>query len=132
MNDLTKATIEAAEQWMDMSNKQNLKGLSEVTAKEIEIIGPKGKGLFSHEELGEWMKRANLQLATKNRFVKGSTIVLEQHGTWLESDRSIKGEAIVYTVMRVKERLVQSLARFDNKEQAFDYSGLKESNKLDC
>lgn len=126
----TLMTIETAEQWVDRSNHKDLEALIGLTATQIEIAGPRGAGLMNNEDLKEWLERANLQLATINRYAKDEWIVLEQHGTWLYEDGHIKGEAIVFTVLRVKDRKVHSLARYDGKVQAFQASGLSEEDKI--
>ncbi|RAR44218.1 hypothetical protein [Paenibacillus sp. MDMC362] len=130
-HDQTLMTIETAEQWVERSNHKDLEGLMDLTAPQIEIIGPQGSGLMNNADLGEWLERANLQLATINRYAKDERIVLEQHGTWLHEDGHIKGEAIVFTVFSVKDRKVHSLARYDGKAQAFQVSGLSEEDKVD-
>lgn len=126
----TLMTIETAEQWVDRSNHKDLEGLLGLTAPQIEIAGPRGAGFMNNADLEEWLERANLQLATINRYAKDEWIVLEQHGTWHDEDGRIKGEANVFTVLHVKDRKVHSLARYDGKEQAFQASGLSEEDRV--
>jgi hypothetical protein len=104
--------------------------LSKVTSDKLELVGPKVTGVIDHQELGEWIKRANLQLATIERYAKDHYIVLMQHGNWLNDDDSIKGQAIVFTVFKVIDRQVNFLARYDNKEEAFKISGLGDIDKI--
>jgi hypothetical protein len=130
MNQKTVETIETAETWVELSNQKNLEGLSQVSSDKLELVGPKGTGVIDHQELGEWIKRANLQLATIERYAKDHYIVLMQHGNWLDDDDSIKGQAIVFTVFRVIDRQVNFLARYDNKEEAFKISGLGDIDKI--
>ncbi|WP_052144798.1 hypothetical protein [Halalkalibacter okhensis] len=76
------------------------------------------------------MKRANLKFTTIHQYAKNSFTIFEQQGTWLNDDGTIKGQAIVFTVFRVVNRKVTFLARMDNKEVAFDLSGLSDVNKV--
>lgn len=130
MNQKTVETIETAETWIELSNQKNLEELSKVTSDELELVGPKGTGVIDHQELGEWIERANLQLATTERYAKDHYIVLVQHGNWLNDDDSIKGQAIVFTVFKIIDRQVNFLARYDNKEEAFKISGLGDRDKI--
>lgn len=130
MNNKTVETIETAETWIKLSNHKNLDGLSKITSNELELIGPKGTGIINHQELGEWIERANFQLATIGRYARDQYIVLEQHGTWLNDDDTIKGQTIVFTVMKVVDRQVDFLARYDNKEEAFKISSLGDGDKI--
>ncbi|GAA0599297.1 hypothetical protein GCM10009001_14480 [Virgibacillus siamensis] len=130
MNHKSVETIETAETWIEFSNQRNLEGLSKITSHELELIGPKGAGVINHRQLGEWIERANLQLATIERYAKDNYIVLEQHGTWLNDDDTIKGRDIVFTVFKVVDRQVNFLARYDNKEEAFKVSGLDDEDKI--
>ena len=123
-------TIETADIWVELSNQSNLEGLSKVTANELEIVGPKGKGVINHKELGEWLERANLKLVTMNRYAKDQFIVLEQQGTWLNPDDTIKGEATVFTVFKIEDKKVTFLARYDNEQKAFEVSGLSDEAEI--
>jgi hypothetical protein len=130
MNHKTVETIETAETWIELSNQKNLEGLSKITSNELELVGPKGTGIINHQELGMWIERANLRLATIGRYARDQYIILEQHGTWLNDDDTIKGQAIVFTVLKVVNRQVDFLARYDNKEEALKISGLDDGDKV--
>ncbi|QUW21366.1 hypothetical protein JSQ81_16385 [Sporosarcina sp. Marseille-Q4063] len=130
MNQITVETIETAESWIELSNQKDIEGLSKLTDSKLELIGPKGIGVINHQELGEWLERANLKLATTNQYAKDHFIVLEQDGTWLNDDDTIKGQAIVYTVFKVVNQKVIFLARYDNKEEAFNISGLSDEERI--
>lgn len=130
MNNKTVETIETAEKWVELSNQKNLEGLSKITSNELELIGPKGIGVINHQELGKWIERANLQLATIEKYAKDHFIVLVQQGTWLNDDDTIKGQAIVFTVFKVVDGQVHFLARYDKKEEAFKISGLNDEDKI--
>jgi hypothetical protein len=130
LNQTTLETIETAEKWIELSNHGNLEGLSKVTANELEVVGPKGIGAIDHKELGAWLKRANLKLVTINRYAKDEFSVLEQQGTWLNSDGTIKGQANVFTVCKIVDKKVTFLARYDNKQEAFKISGLSDEDMI--
>lgn len=121
------STIETAEQWIEKSNEKDIPSLLGLTRTDAEIIGPKGSVSGSHH-LADWLDRANLKLVTVNRFAKWHDIVLEQQGTWYEDNGEIRGQATVFTYMRITEGKVAFIARYDNKMEAFHVSGLNEEN----
>ncbi|MFG6146852.1 hypothetical protein [Halobacillus sp. B23F22_1] len=131
MNEQTKQTVATADSWVNFSNKADTAGLSEVTSYQLELIGPKGKGVINHEELYDWLQRAKLQLKTERRYARDHYVVLEQHGTWFNDDHTIKGEAVVYTVLKVENDKVCFLARFDDLESALETSGLSEEDEIE-
>lgn len=122
-------TIETAEQWIEKSNVKDVPALLELTHTDLEIVGQKGSISGSHH-LADWLDRANLQLETLTRFAKGHNIVLEQQGTWYDDNGEIRGQATVYTFMRITEGKVVFIARYDNKKEAFQISELSEEDKI--
>ncbi|PYZ96666.1 hypothetical protein CR205_13280 [Alteribacter lacisalsi] len=131
MNQITSETIKTADTWVEFSNQKNLERLSAVTAEKLALEGPKGTGVINHQELGEWMKRANLKLTTIKRYARGQFIVLEQTGTWLNDDDSVKGTGIVFTVFKIADGKVTFLARYDHdKDKAFEVSGLSDEDRI--
>lgn len=121
------ATIEVAEKWIEKSNMKDVPSLLELTHSNVEINGPKGAISGSHHLEG-WLERANLRLSTINRFAKQHDIVLEQEGIWYEDNDEVRGKAIVYTYMKIIEDKVSLIARYDNKREAFQMSGLSEED----
>ncbi|WP_018922697.1 hypothetical protein [Salsuginibacillus kocurii] len=130
MDEKTKETIKIADQWVNYSNQSDIDGLSKVTSTPLELIGPKGAGKINLDELNEWLKRAKLTLETVNRYAKNNFIVLEQRGTWLHEDNTVKGKGVVFTVFKVVDSRVCFLARYDDLESAFNSSGLSEGDKV--
>ena len=69
-------------------------------------------------------------MITINRFAKQHDIVLEQEGIWYEDNGEVRGQAIVYTYMKITEDKVSFIARYDNKREAFQMSGLSEEDLI--
>ncbi|WP_411842485.1 hypothetical protein [Salinicoccus sp. HZC-1] len=128
--DMHQGTIEIAEQWIELCNSQDIEGLASITSEELEVHGPKGTTTLNKEDLKEWMERANLKLENFEAYARDNKAIMGQHGTWLNEDDSVKGEQEVYTVLVIEDQKVSALARFDDKEQAFDVSGLEEADKI--
>ncbi|WP_232188399.1 helix-turn-helix domain-containing protein [Mammaliicoccus sciuri] len=123
-------TVEIAEQWVQFSNDKNIEALKKVTSEELKVQGPKGENILKLDDIKNWLERANLQLATFERYLKDDKIVMGQHGTWMNPDNTIKGQQNVYTLLIVENKKVKELARFNTKEEAFGVSNINESDKI--
>ncbi|MFU1768824.1 helix-turn-helix domain-containing protein [Mammaliicoccus sciuri] len=123
-------TVEIAEQWVQFSNDKNIEALKKVTSEELKVQGPKGENILKLDDIKNWLERANLQLATFERYLKDDKIVMGQHGTWMNPDNTIKGQQNVYTLLIVENKKVKELARFNTKEEAFSASNINESDKI--
>lgn len=123
-------TVEIAEQWVQFSNDKNIEALKKVTSEELKVQGPKGEKILKLDDIKNWLERANLQLATFERYLKDDKIVMGQHGTWMNPDNTIKGQQNVYTLLIVENKKVKELARFNTKEEAFGVSNINESDKI--
>ena len=60
----TFTSLRVAHAWQDAANAQDIPRLLELSAPDIEIIGPRGSG-FGHQLLKEWLARAGLTLTTQ-------------------------------------------------------------------
>lgn len=96
-------TVEIAEQWVQFSNDKNIEALKNVTSEELKVQGPKGENILKLDDIKNWLERANLQLATFERYLKDDKIVMGQHGTWMNPDNTIKGQQNVYTLLIVEK-----------------------------
>ncbi|MEB7065834.1 helix-turn-helix domain-containing protein [Mammaliicoccus sciuri] len=123
-------TVEIAEQWVQFSNDKNIEALKKVTSEELKVQGPKGENILKLDDIKNWLERANLQLATFERYLKDDKIVMGQHGTWMNPDNTIKGQQNVYTLLIVENKKVKELARSNTKEEAFGVSNINESDKI--
>lgn len=123
-------TVEIAEQWVQFSNDKNIEALKKVTSEELKVQGPKGENILKLDDIKNWLERANLHLATFERYLKDDKIVMGQHGTWMNPDNTIKGQQNVYTLLIVENKKVKELARFNTKEEAFGVSNINESDKI--
>ncbi|MFI3379198.1 helix-turn-helix domain-containing protein [Mammaliicoccus sciuri] len=123
-------TVEIAEQWVQFSNDKNIEALKKVTSEELKVQGPKGENILKLDDIKNWLERANLQLATFERYLKDDKIIMGQHGTWMNAENTIKGQQNVYTLLIVENKKVKELARFNTKEEAFSASNINENDKI--
>lgn len=126
----TLKTVAIAENWTEWCNKKNIDELKAITEEEFEVSGPKGTAVLDTEGIKDWLNRAGIRLETFEIYADNNKIILSQHAEWLEQDGSVKGSQDVYTFLTIINDKVKSLARFDDKEDAFEASGLTEDKKL--
>jgi hypothetical protein len=65
--------------WQDAANHQNSDRLVELSAPDIEVIGPRGSGQ-GYQLLRDWLGRAGLHLTTQRAFARNNVVVVAQHG----------------------------------------------------
>ena len=110
--------------WQDAANSQNIERLVELSAPDIEIVGPRGSGR-GIQLLRDWLGRAGLHLATLRVFARGNTVVLAQHGVWRSLDTGeVTGERILASRFQVADHRVAQIARHDSLDVALNEAGL--------
>ena len=120
------APLTIVQEWQDAANAQNIERLLELSAPNIEIVGPRGSG-FGHQLLRDWMARAGLTLKTLSVFVRGEKVVVEQHGAWRSQETGeVTGEKTLASAFQVDDRHVVKFARYDDLDTAFEVTGLRQ------
>ena len=110
--------------WLEAVNCQDADRLVALSDPDIEILGPRGTGR-GHRLLCDWLCRAGLTLETRRTFVKGSVVVVAQHGAWRSPESGeVTGEADVASLFRVAGQRVVQFARYDTLDQALRAAGL--------
>lgn len=124
------APLTIVQEWQEAANTQNIDRLLELSAPNIEIVGPRGSG-FGHQLLRDWMARAGLTLKTLRVFVRGEKVVVEQHGVWRSQETGeVTGEKVLASAFQVDDRYVVKFARYDDLNTAFEATGLRQSDEV--
>ena len=126
-----QSPLAVVESWQEAVNALDVARLLELSAPNIEIMGPRGSG-FGHQLLRAWLDRAGLSLTTVRAFVRGQTVVLEQRGVWRDPvSGALTGEQTLASVFRVDERQqVAAFARYDSLSDALAAAGLNEGDTV--
>ena len=126
----TSTSLRVAHAWQDAANAQDIPRLLELSAPDIEIIGPRGSG-FGHQLLKEWLARAGLTLTTQRAFERGQMAALEQSGVWRDlATGEVTGERTLASTFRVNDqRQVAAFARYDSLAEALASAGLDASDE---
>lgn len=109
--------IETVQAWQAAANDQDIERLLALSAPDIALIGPRGRG-SGHDLLREWVARAGLTLTTRRIFQRGDAVVLAQRGRWRTAAGDDAGNAEVATRFRVRGGRVAELERYDDLDHA--------------
>lgn len=124
-----KSAIAVVQAWQAAANEQNIDRLFELSAPDIAIIGPRGRG-EGHQLLRDWMARAGLTLATLRIFQRGDTVVLAQHGTWQSSaTNGLPSEADLASRFRVRDQRVIEFERYEDLASALAAANMNEADE---
>ncbi|HWE61922.1 MAG TPA: nuclear transport factor 2 family protein [Chloroflexota bacterium] len=116
--------------WQEAANAQRIDRLLDLSDPDIEVAGPRGSG-YGHQLLRDWIARAGLTLKTLRMFVRGNTVVVEQHGTWRALDTGeITGETTLASVFHVVDGRVVRFARYDDLTMALGACGLSQLDEV--
>jgi hypothetical protein len=116
--------------WLDAANRQDGDRLVELSDPKIEVIGPRGSG-YGHQILRDWLGRAGLSLETQRIFVRGTVVVLAQHGRWRSIETGeIMGQRDLACLFRVDGRRVVQFARYDSLDEAMQAAGFNDQDEV--
>ena len=118
------------QQWQEAANQQSGDRLVELSAPDIEVVGPRGSG-HGYQLLREWLTRAGLHLTTLRAFARENVVVLAQHGVWRSVETGeITGEQDVASRFRIDGQRVGQFARYDTLDVALNEAGLHYSDEI--
>ena len=117
--------LSIVEAWQDAVNARDSARLLDLSASEIEVVGPRGSG-FGHQVLQEWLGRAGLTLTTLRAFARGDLIVLEQKAIWGAADTGDStGDTILASTFHVDSQgRVARFVRYGTLGEALAAAGL--------
>lgn len=122
------SSIAIVRAWQAAASDQHIDRLLELSAPDIVIIGPRGRGA-GHQLLREWIARAGLTLSTQRIFQRGDTVVLAQYGTWQSSATGgVPSEADLVSRFRVRDEQVIEFERYEDLASALTAAGMSEAD----
>jgi hypothetical protein len=124
-----KSAIEVVQAWQAAANDQNIDRLLELSAPDIAIVGPRGRGT-GHQLLRDWIARAGLTLSTLRIFQRDDTVVLAQRGTWQSSAiNGLPSEADLASRFRVRDQRVVEFERYEDLASALAAANMNEADE---
>ncbi len=116
--------------WQDAANRQDSDRLVELSAPDIEVVGPPGSG-HGYQLLKDWLGRAGLHLTTLRAFTHDNVVVVAQHAVWRSAETGeVTGERDLASRYRIDGRRVVQYARYDNLDVALVEAGLHYSDEI--
>lgn len=116
--------------WQDAANRQDSDRLVELSAPDIEVVGPRGSG-HGYQLLKDWLGRAGLHLTTLRAFTHDNVVVVAQHGVWRSAETGeVTGERDLASRFRIDGQRVVQYARYDNLDVALVEAGLHYSDEI--
>jgi hypothetical protein len=116
--------------WQGAANRQDSDRLVELSAPEIEIVGPRGSAR-GHQVLRDWLGRAGLTLTTHRVFARSTIVVAAQHGVWRSAETGeVIGEADLATCFQVDGQHIARVARYDDLAAALAAAGLDDGDEM--
>lgn len=118
---------------MEWHEALNAKAYDEVEAlvhDQVKMSGPRGE-LTGANEIRDWMQRANVQFSPLRSFSQGNHIVIEEIGTWIDSETNeVKGQQKVSVAFEVKGSLIIRIDRYDDLQIALKKVGLTVKDEI--
>lgn len=118
--------------WHEAINEVAPDRARELSAEQIEVLGPRGVGVMPGEELAGWMTRSGFS-ATPLRWFCGAdgNVVVEQAARWEDRETGAEqSKAVIATDFRVEDGLVARVGRHENLAAALDTAGLTGSDEV--
>lgn len=109
--------ITIAKAWIEALNQRNSESLKQLSAPDIEIMGPRGSA-FGQEALLDWFERVRLQLQTLSFELISGWVLAQQTAIWQLPEGP--SQAQVVSALWVEDSKVKRYARFDNLAQALE------------
>jgi hypothetical protein len=126
----SQSPVAVVQAWQEAANRQDAERLVELSAPDVEVVGPRGSGR-GHQLLRDWLARAGVTLETRRAFARGDAVVLAQTGVWRSAETGeVAGERAIASRFRVRGGRVAQVARYDDLAAALREAGLGESDEL--
>jgi hypothetical protein len=128
---LDRLALAVAKEWLAAVNSGNRQRMQELSAKDVNIIGPRGSA-HGHEALAAWMCRAGFW-AEAIRWFSGAdgNVVVEQKGHWSNPASGAElSQAHIASHLVVSNGAVTCYQRHDSLAMALASAGLTIDNEV--
>ena len=118
--------VETVRAWHQALNGGDAEGLLALSADDVEVGGPRGGGRGA-SLLREWFARADVRLAPRRIYARGSSVVVEQEATWTAAAEAPQTVASVFTT---RDERVASVVRYPDLAAALAAAQLGEADAV--
>ena len=126
---MSHGDLAVVERWLDGVNKADRTSVIDLTAADVEIVGPRGVGR-GRELLADWLSRAGFSSEVRRWFCGADgRVVVEQEAAWTGPDGSAT-RARIASAFVVQEERIARFERFDALTTALARAGLDEADEV--
>lgn len=124
-------SLAVVEEWLDAVNRGDGQRAGQLSADEVEIIGPRGS-MRGRQVLAAWMERAGFSAEPLRWFCGADgNVVVEQAARWVDpATQADRGQARVASHFRVDGGCITRYARHEDLEFALAAAGLDEGDEV--
>lgn len=128
---MTMGALAVVEQWLAAVNGGNRRLLQELSAEDVEIVGPRGSA-HGRQVLADWMGRAGFSAEALRWFCGADgNVVVEQNGRWSDPATGAElGRARVASHFAVSDEAVARYQRHDSLATALTSAGLTTDDEV--
>ena len=118
--------------WQEAVNGGSAARVRELSADQIEVLGPRGAGLMDSDELGAWMIRSGFSATPLRWFCGGDgNVVVEQAARWEDRATGVEqSHAVVGSHFGVADGVVARIGRHDGLAATLAAAGLATSDEV--
>ena len=122
---MSHGSLGVVEEWLDAVNRGDGQRVIDLSADDVEIIGPRGSAR-GREVLAEWLARAGFSAEALRWFCgSGGRVVVEQEARWSEMHGGpVHGRARVGSRFVVSDEVISCYQRHDSLAHALRAAGL--------
>jgi hypothetical protein len=123
--------MDIVEAWHAAVNASDAERAAALSHPEVEVVGPRGVAT-GRAVVREWVGHAGIRLEPRRWFRRDDRVVVEQRARWRDAATGVTGEPLtVATVFRLRDGLIQRIARRDTLQEALVEAGLDESTEIE-
>jgi len=128
---VTQGSLAVAAGWLSAVNHQDTAKLTDLSAEDIEIIGPRGSA-HGRQVLAGWLARADFAASTLRWFCGADgNVVVEQDARWSDPAAQVEqGRARVASRFVIHGQTVAAYQRHDTLDAALAAAGLTAADEV--
>ena len=128
---MSLGSLAVVEEWLDAVNRGDARRAEQLSADEVEIVGPRGS-MRGRQVLAAWMDRAGFSAESLRWFCGGDgSVVVEQAARWIDpATGADRGQAQVASCFCVDGGDIIRYARYENLELALMAAGLDDGDEV--
>lgn len=128
---MANGSLAVAADWLDAVNRQDAARVTDLSARDVTIIGPRGSAR-GRQTLVEWLARAGFSADARRWFCgAGGRVVVEQDARWSDPATAAEvGQARLASRFVIRGGTVAEYQRHDTLDAALTAAGLSATGEV--